>query len=123
MPIENINGWYVNTDTSLSGLGNVYQSVFEDINNLNKLQMEREDSAYQRMVADMKKAGLNPWSGLSSGGLSSGSLSSPRQSALDSLLSVLKFNETEAYHNNSLALKGVNTAIRIALPFLSLAGI
>ena len=27
---------------------------------LNKLQMEREDTAYQRTVEDMKKAGLNP---------------------------------------------------------------
>lgn len=27
---------------------------------LNKLQMEREDNAYQRTVEDMKKAGLNP---------------------------------------------------------------
>lgn len=37
----------------------------------NLLTWWREDSAYQRMVKDMQKAGLNPWSGISSGGSAS----------------------------------------------------
>lgn len=45
----------------------------------------REDSAYQRMVSDMKKAGLNPWLGISSGGSATSSVN-PAQNKLDSLL-------------------------------------
>lgn len=52
----------------------------------------REDSAYQRMVADMKKAGLNPWTGIASGGLST-STTSPTANAFNSLMQALEFNQ------------------------------
>jgi len=54
---------------------------------------DREDSAYQRMVADMQKAGLNPWTGISSGGLSTSS-SSPSSEALKGLIAGLEYNKS-----------------------------
>lgn len=57
----------------------------------------REDSAYQRMVEDMKKAGLNPWTGISSGG-SPTSATNPSLDSLSGLLSIL--NTNIANHNS-----------------------
>jgi len=51
----------------------VPSSDLQSILDYQKHLEDREDSAYQRMVEDMKKAGLNPWLAVSSGGLSSGS--------------------------------------------------
>lgn len=64
--------------------GNIADAVYND----SKTIWEREDSAYQRMVADMQKAGLNPWTGISSGG-SSTSSTNPSLDSLSSLISVL----------------------------------
>lgn len=62
---------------------------------------EREDSAYQRMVEDMKKAGLNPWTGLSSGG-SPTSSTNPSMDSLTSLLQVLDGSlKTESTYTQS----------------------
>lgn len=60
---------------------------------------EREDSAYQRMVTDMKKAGLNPWTGISSGGLSA-SADTPASKALDSLIQTMSYNLEAMYKQN-----------------------
>lgn len=62
---------------------------------------DREDSAYQRMVADMKKAGLNPWTGISSGG-SPTSSTNPSMDSLSSLLGILNaMNSNEKTASNS----------------------
>lgn len=63
-------------------LGNMIGAVtgqnraFDAQMELNRLQMQREDNAYQRMSADMKAAGLNPAGAISSGGSSAGGMSS-----------------------------------------------
>lgn len=64
----------------------------------------REDSAYQRMVEDMRKAGLNPWTGISTGGLSS-SAASPTSTAFSTLSQALDAifkgeSNIETNHNN-----------------------
>lgn len=63
-------------------------SYFDSIRSEQERIWEREDSAYQRMVADMSKAGLNPWTGISSGGLSTSS-ESPTKSALSTIIQLL----------------------------------
>lgn len=72
-----------------SDFDNMYQKLYEDQQRV----WEREDSAYQRMVEDMKKAGLNPWTGISSGGLSTSS-SSPSSEALKGLIAGLEYNKS-----------------------------
>ena len=64
--------------------GNIANAVYAD----SKAIWDREDSAYQRMVADMKAAGLNPWTGVASGG-SPTSATNPSMDSLTSLISVL----------------------------------
>ena len=70
--------WYGVQGTESPDLNNTFASLVSEQQELNRLQMEREDTAYQRMVEDMRKAGLNPWTGISSGGASSSSLVSSR---------------------------------------------
>lgn len=53
----------------------------------------REDSAYQRMVSDMTKAGLNPWTGISSGGLSTAG-GNPSSDILKGLIQGLEYNKS-----------------------------
>lgn len=81
------NSDYATTSISDDSLNQLYGSVLEG----QKAVWDREDSAYQRMVADMRKAGLNPWSGISSGGLATSS-TNPVESALNSLFSGLNYN-------------------------------
>lgn len=115
--------------TDASGAGSIrypealYNQVLSEQRLYNQIQMEREDTAYQRMVADMKAAGLNPWMGVSSGGLASTPATPPKKSALDSLLQILNYNENKAHKDNSDMLSAVNTGVRMALPFLALLGI
>lgn len=72
---------------SQSELNSLFQNTFDNANKI----WEREDSAYQRMVSDMRKAGLNPWTGVASGGSPTSSVN-PAESALNSLFSGLNYN-------------------------------
>lgn len=64
--------------------GNIASAIDADTREI----WAREDSAYQRMVEDMKKAGLNPWAGISSGGLAT-SVENPSMNSLTGLIQVL----------------------------------
>lgn len=64
----------------------------------------REDSAYQRMVADMQKAGLNPWTGISSGG-SPAAAATPASEALNFTMQMLSSNRDW----QKVMFKGVDT--------------
>lgn len=72
---------------SESELNSLYQNSLE----YGQKIWEREDTAYQRMVKDMQNAGLNPWSGVSSGG-SQTSSTNLAESALNTLFSGLNYN-------------------------------
>ena len=100
----------------------LYQSMLNEQRNYNLLQMQREDTAYQRMVADMKKAGLNPWTGIASGGSASSPMTSPQKSSLEGLLNILSYNVDRAYKGNSSLMQGVQTGLKLGLPFLALLG-
>lgn len=92
------------------------QSVYNDAHEL----WAREDSAYQRMVEDMKKAGLNPWLGVSSGG-SQTSQVNPSMDSLTSLLSVLSgtLQSEQTFTQSSKRLfDSVIQALTIGLKFL-----
>lgn len=71
-------------------------SYFDSIRSEQEKIWQREDSAYQRMVADMKKAGLNPWLGVSSSGLST-STDSPTKSALSTIIQLLNVVNEATY--------------------------
>lgn len=59
--------------------GQKVQDYYSNVNNAyiqllqNKLDREREDSQYQRLVADLKKAGINPYYALNANGSFTGS--------------------------------------------------
>lgn len=77
------------SDDNLAGkLYSKAGSIASDIYSDSLSIWDREDSAYQRMVEDMKKAGLNPWTGISSGGLSTGHVN-PSMDSLTGLIQVL----------------------------------
>ena len=92
-----------------SELNSVYQSLIDEQRAYNELQMQREDTAYQRMVEDMKKAGLNPWMGVSSGGASSGALTAPKKSSLETLLNALNVKSNISHRENNDLLEAVKT--------------
>lgn len=87
--------------------------IANEIFNTSQAIWEREDSAYQRMVADMKKAGLNPWTGISSGGLSSSNVN-PSMDSLSSLIGILGSMIDVKNSTNSGLSKLFNTAINAA---------
>lgn len=75
---------------------------------LTKAEWEREDSAYQRLVADMKKAGLNPYYALNQSSVS------PYGSSGQSVYST-KGKSSSKSEEKGLDLKGlITTAILIA---------
>lgn len=115
--------WYNATGSgAINNPVQLYQSMLNEQRNYNLLQMQREDTAYQRMVADMKKAGLNPWTGIASGGSSSSPMTAPQKSSLEGLLSILSYNVDRAYKGNSSMISGIQTGLKLALPFLALLG-
>lgn len=59
------------------------QNAFDYQKHLNSTQMEREDSAMQRLIADYKKAGFSPLAAIGSSGASSTALSSGQAPQLD----------------------------------------
>ena len=59
------------------------QNAFDYQKELNTTQMEREDSAMQRLVADYKKAGFSPLAAIGSNGSSSTALSSGQAPQFD----------------------------------------
>lgn len=79
--------------------------ILDHISADNEKIWEREDSAYQRMVADMQKAGLNPALGISSGGLSTSPINSS-MNRLESVLGILSNNREYM----SKVLEGVNSS-------------
>lgn len=104
----------------ISNYQNVYSQILDEQRALNQLQMEREDSAYQRMVADMQKAGLNPWTGISSGGSSSSALAPAKKSAFDSLMQVFNYNEKALSNSGNQMIASIKTGAQIALGILGL---
>lgn len=100
----------------------LYSDLIKEQQELNKLQMEREDSAYQRMVADMKKAGLNPWTGVSTGGSPTSALTSPKKSSLESLISMLMTNSKIIRSGNQDISDAIKTGLEVAIPLLTLLG-
>ena len=114
--------WYGVQGTESPDLNTTFASLVSEQQELNRLQMEREDTAYQRMVEDMRKAGLNPWTGISSGGANSSSFVSPRSSALERVMAILEYNQKTSSENNKQILSAINTGIKVALPFLALLG-
>lgn len=90
---------------SLVGMNTINPADWQDaVLNSSYAIWSREDSAYQRMVEDMKKAGLNPWIGISSGG-SQTSQVNPVVDSLNSTLSILMNNREFA----DTFMKGVDT--------------
>lgn len=99
---EKPDSWISNFVNQALPYNNQLMDLSSQVYNQSQELWAREDSAYQRMVADMKKAGLNPWTGVSSGGLSAGS-NIPAMDSLTSLLSVLTYNlnQSELAHKIS----------------------
>lgn len=99
-----------------------FNAVANEVSDYTKQIWAREDSAYQRMVADMKKAGLNPWTGVSSGG-SPTSATNPASARLDSLLGMLNYN-LDAMERENKYKKGVSDSVvswlKVFLPFMAL---
>lgn len=88
---------YVSDTDSNYGFG-TYQNLpegvpylLEGISKEAEINRQREDTAYQRMVADMKAAGLNPWTGIASGG-SASSPQSPSKDTLGGLINIVALN-------------------------------
>lgn len=71
-------------DNGVSSAGDLEALARED----REWQANREDTAYQRMVADMQAAGLNPWLGIGNGSASSATSDVAQASALGSQLAV-----------------------------------
>lgn len=82
------SNWITSNDTLADRLyadaGSIGGNIYADSMSI----WEREDSAYQRMVEDMQKAGLNPWTGVSSGGSPTSSVN-PSMDSLTGLIQVL----------------------------------
>ena len=115
--------WYDDTGTgAISNPSQLYSSLFNEQKAYNLLQMQREDTAYQRMVADMKKAGLNPWTGISTGGSSSAPMQAPQKSALEGMLNILGYNVDRTDKKNRQLNQAISTGLKIALPLLALFG-
>lgn len=106
-------GGYAGLDSS------AFDSVFQSIGAYQKHIEEREDSAYQRMAEDMKKAGLNPWTGVSSGG-STSSQNNAVSDALNGLIGMLDYNLQATKYDNQYK-KGVSDStlswLKVILPF------
>lgn len=97
-----------------SDLDRLYSMVYEGEKEYREKVWEREDSAYQRMVADMQKAGLNPWTGISSGGSPTSSTgSSPTSSAMQFLMAGYNLNAQAAERENSNTFKMLNVIAKL----------
>ena len=99
--------------SGFGGLGySAVNQASQDIKADTQTIWEREDSAYQRMVADMKKAGLNPWTGVASGGLSTGS-SNPSSDAFNALIAGLSLNGEIAFRQNENNNRNIKSVLNI----------
>lgn len=110
-------------DTGTGAISNpvqLYDSLVNEQVAMNQLQMDREDSSYQRMVEDMRKAGLNPWTGVASGGSSSSSYTSPHSSALGGLLDILGYNVDRTNKRNKQFTDSIRTGASVAFGILSM---
>lgn len=113
----------VGFDISGGNLESIYNNAVAEQRALNELQMAREDSAHQREVADLRKAGLNPWLSSTSGGLSSSPQTAPHKSALETLVQVLTSHNNAIGGMNRDTLSAFNTGIKAAIPFLAMFGL
>lgn len=107
-------------DISNGSLENMYMSLVDEQRAYNKHLEEREDTAYQRMVKDMTSAGLNPWTGVASGGSSSSALTPARKSALEGLIQMLDSHNSTVSAQNSDSMNAVKTGASIALGLIGL---
>lgn len=107
----------------MSDVGNVASSLIsavsaEQINRqnigyqqkYNKMQMEREDNAYQRAVLDAQRAGLSPLAVLGTGGAQSQPLTAPQVSQNPAQRGLETFNtmratQSQIEYNNALTSK------------------